>query len=689
MLPILIGICAFALIAMVVVYISLQRKMQEGGKAYEIEKMLSSTKSKGFSMEVFYQKVYLILAKTPYISRYLFKIRKRLEILSNNDEFAVRKQSAKITLISTIITIVLLAVLVYLNKTDFYMLILSVLGIIVLHETFVDVMVNKLEDKLLKQQLDFFSEVRHYYHEYGMVEEAVYEAAQSIGTEISVQGQAIYDMLVANNSEDELEQYYDTAPNRFLKAFAGVSYLTKEFGDRKIDGASLYLKNVNNITQELQLEILKRDKIDYIFQSLSIISIAPLFVINALKSWALSTFAITSIFYDGKVGKVVEIIILLAGFLCYNLLRRIKENNDRVKVVNSKPNRWQAVVYKFPLVEWIVDRLMPRAGTMQFQKENQLLIDTQSNLKLEWVYINRICAGIACFGVMLVLMGYLHIFATNQVYTQPTTESMSFGAMSESDAKKANELTAFDNYFIEKYKDKEVTRQELVTSLLTTTDVSNKFRTEEEAAAAADRILEKIDTVNNEYIKPIEMVIAISVGIFGYFIPLIILKFQRKMRQLEMENEIMQFQTLILMLMRIERISVQDILEWLERFSNIFRPQISTCLNNFEAGGWKALDQMREQTGFEPFVKIIKNLQSAVDKIPIVDAFDELESERAFFQEKRKEANERLIAKKSMYGKVIGFAPMILLFVAYLIVPLIYVSMTFMGEYLAQMSTYM
>ena len=97
MLPILIGICAFALIAMVVMYISLQRKMQEGGKAYEIEKMLSSTKSKGFSMEEFYQKAYLLLAKMPYVSRYLFKIRKRLEILSNNDEFAVRKQSAKIT----------------------------------------------------------------------------------------------------------------------------------------------------------------------------------------------------------------------------------------------------------------------------------------------------------------------------------------------------------------------------------------------------------------------------------------------------------------------------------------------------------------------------------------------------------------------------------------------------------------
>ncbi len=689
MLPILIGICIAALLVMVIIYVSLQRKMQEGGKAYEIEKMLSSTKSKGFSMDVLYQKLYIILAKTPYISRYLFKIRKRLEILHNNDEFAVRKQATKITLFSTIITVILLVILVYLNKSDFYMLVLSFLGIVVLHETFVDLMVNKLEDKVLKQQLDFFSEVRHYYHEYGMVEEAVYEASQSIGTEIAVQGTAIYDMLVANNSEDELEKYYDTAPNRFLKAFAGISYLTKEFGDRKVDGASLYLKNVNNITQELQLEILKRDKIDYIFQSLSFIAIAPLFVMNALKSWALDTFAITSMFYDGKAGKIVEIVILLAGFLCYNLLRRIKENNDRIKVTNSKPNRWQAKVYKIPVIEWIVDRLMPRAGTAQFVKENQLLIDTQSSLKLEWVYINRICAAIVAFVAMLFLMNYLHIFATEQIYTQPTTDSMSFGSLSASEEKKANELTEFDNYFIEKYKDQEITQKDLVVFILNTTDINNNFTNEEAANAAADRILEKIETVNNEYVKPAEMIIALIVGLIGYFVPMIVLKFQKKMRQLEMENEIMQFQTLILMLMRIERISVQDILEWLERFSNIFKPAISTCLNNFEAGGWKALEQLREETGFEPFIKIIKNLQSAVDKIPIVDAFDELESERAFFQEKRKEANERLISKKSMYGKIIGFAPMILLFVAYLIVPLIYVSMTFMGEYLAQMSTYM
>ena len=37
----------------------------------------------------------------------------------------------------------------------------------------------------------------------------------------------------------------------------------------------------------------------------------------------------------------------------------------------------------------------------------------------------------------------------------------------------------------------------------------------------------------------------------------------------------------------------------------------------------------------------------------ITDAFDELESERDYYQEKRKESNERLIKRKGMIGKAI------------------------------------
>ena len=152
-----------------------------------------------------------------------------------------------------------------------------------------------------------------------------------------------------------------------------------------------------------------------------------------------------------------------------------------------------------------------------------------------------------------------------------------------------------------------------------------------------------------------EILLAFVFAIVGYMAPIWILMFQVKMRQLEMEDEVMQFQTIILMLMRIERVNVEIILEWLERYSNIFRAPISKCVNNYEAGAWEALEQMKDEVSYLPLIRIIESLQAAVEKIPITDAFDELDSERDYYQEKRKESNNRLIQRKGMIGKVYRF----------------------------------
>ena len=153
-----------------------------------------------------------------------------------------------------------------------------------------------------------------------------------------------------------------------------------------------------------------------------------------------------------------------------------------------------------------------------------------------------------------------------------------------------------------------------------------------------------------------------------------------------MEDEVMQFQTIILMLMRIERVNVEIILEWLERYSNIFKAPITKCVNNYEAGAWEALEAMKDEVSYIPLIIIIESLQAAVEKIPIADAFDELDSEREYYKEKRKESNERLIKRKGMIGKAIGFAPMVCMFVGYLIIPLVFIGLTAMSSSFSTLS---
>ena len=241
------------------------------------------------------------------------------------------------------------------------------------------------------------------------------------------------------------------------------------------------------------------------------------------------------------------------------------------------------------------------------------------------------------------------------------------------------EVTEQDNILLDQFRGRMDVQDDEISRAVRRLDYYENA-TDEEVQVVVDRVKEKLAVINSEYLQWFEILLSFVFAVIAYMAPIWILMFQVKMRQLEMEDEVMQFQTIILMLMRIERMNVEMILEWLERYSNIFKAPITKCLNNYEAGAWEALEEMKDEVSYQPLVRIIESMQAAVEKIPITDAFDELDSERDYYQEKRKESNNRLIQRKGMIGKVIGFAPMVCMFVGYLIIPLVFIGLTSMSS---------
>ena len=679
----IMGGSAVALVIIVLIYFILSKKMQ-GSEYRKIQKLQQGTKQKSFSTEVLFQKLYLTYIKIPFIKRYALKIRRRLEIINIDDEYNTRKGTAKILTRTLAIVVPVMILTIMISSKNFLLMFILLLFELFMIDTLIDGSVDKIDNKILKEQIDFFSEIRHAYHEYNMVEEAIYQVSQDDEKDVSRQGEKIYEILISDDPEMELEKYYDIAPNSFLKEFAGVSYLTKEFGDRKVDGASLYLKNVNNITQEMQLEILKRDKLNYVFQSLSVIAIAPVLLLEPLKNWAISNFSFTANWYQGKAGMIVQMLILLITFVSYVLVRKLKDNGSTA-IDTRTENPWQEKLYKKKPIKKIVDLFIPKKGTKEYRKVVQLLKDAASPQKMEWLFMNRIAIAIVTFCASIIIFTQLHVVAINYIYTEPTTDYNIIGGLSEKDEKKAMEITKQDNIVLDQYRGKPKTTQEQIkTSVQKLKYYEGAESTEIDKAA--ERIYNKLQVINTEYVQWFELLLAFVFAVIGYMAPLWILVFQAKMRQLEMEDEVMQFQTIILMLMRIERVNVEIILEWLERYSNIFKAPITKCVNNYEAGAWEALEAMKEEVNYVPMIRIIESLQAAVEKIPITDAFDELDSERDYYQEKRKESNERLIKRKGMIGKAIGFAPMVCLFVGYLIIPLVFIGLTSMSSSFSSMT---
>ena len=667
-----------------IAYYILSKKMQKS-EYRQIKKLQQGTKEKSFSAEILYQKLYIMYVRIPFLKRYILKLRRRLEIINIDDEYATRRDSSKILTKALAIVIPTIIITIIITSSNYLVMFILLIFELFMIDTLIDGSVDKKDSNLLKEQLDFFSEIRHAYHEFNMVEEAIYQVSQDDEMSISRQGEKIYEILISDDPETELEKYYDIAPNIYLKEFAGISYLTKEFGDRKVDGASLYLKNINNITKEMQLEILKRDKLNYVFQSLSVISIAPVLLLEPLKNWSISNFSFTESWYNGKPGMIVQILILILTFISYVLVRRLKDNGSTGINTKNTENPWQAKLYNKKIIKKFVDLFMPKDGTKEYRKIKQLLKDAASHLKIEWLYINRICLAVVTCVVSLIIFIYLHQLAIDYVYTEPTTNYDIIGDLDEKDKEKAMEITEQDNIILNQFRGKLDTTEAEIQIAVERLDYYEEAE-DDEIEVAVKRIYDKLQIVNSEYLKWFEFLLAFVFAIIGYMAPLWLLMFQAKMRQIEMEDEVMQFQTIILMLMRIERVNVEIILEWLERYANIFKGPISKCVNNYEAGVWEALEEMKEEVSYMPLVRIIESLQAAVEKIPIRDAFDELDSERDYYQEKRKESNDRLIKRKGMIGKAIGFAPMVCMFVGYLIIPLVFIGLTAMSSSFASMT---
>ncbi len=679
----LIVVALLGMAALAIYYFSVKKKYSSNTLLFSKDELLLKNKS-GIkeALDSLYQMIYLTFIKMPGVKYYTKKTRLKFEMTNDYDEYDIRRHTGRAMFIAVVCMFISLVVLLNLVN-DIYMSFIVIVGVIIITEKIIDISITSVSNKILRQMPETFTSIRHSFHEHGMIDEALDTTIDELESkEIVPQLKRIRDAITSENPEIELERYYDTAPNRFLKLFAGISYLTYELGDRKIDDTSVYLKNLNNILNEIYLDILKQDKLNYMFRSLTVIAVVPLIAVKPLQVWAESNFPALANFYNSSIGFIVQAMIILSIFISYIMLRIIKEDSDEIKFDRVSKLRWQDRIYKIRPFRLIVDAFKPLPHTRKYRKNTELIRDTNSYLTIEWLYVNKLTYALIFAVLTILLIINLNHIDSSAAYNRISDDFMSMGQLSPEDELAAQEVLKVDKEYVDKYRRKNITKDELEKELQN----DNRNIGKEVDSATVDRIYSKIDTVNNSYLKFWHVLIAIIVGLIGYYIPNIALFAKNNIRAMEKENEIMQFQSIILMLMHIDRVDVQTILEWLCRFSYAFREPIATCLNNYEAGAEIALEELKDSVPNKDFKRIVEQLQSSVMRITIREAFDELETERNFFYERRKDANERLIHKKVSYGKILGFTPMTILIGGYLVAPLLIVSILQMLNYFSKMS---
>ena len=143
-----IGVGAIAVFGIIVIAYMMLRKKMNSSEVREIQRLREGTEEKKFSAEVVYQKLYIIYKKIPFLKRYLLKLRRRLEIVNIDDEYLIRKQSSKILTNTILIIIPITIAIIALTKENHLILAFLLIFEIFLVDTFIDGMVDKIDNKL-------------------------------------------------------------------------------------------------------------------------------------------------------------------------------------------------------------------------------------------------------------------------------------------------------------------------------------------------------------------------------------------------------------------------------------------------------------------------------------------------------------------------------------------------------------
>ena len=114
----IMGISVALIVVIGIAYYILSKKMQKS-EYKKIQKLQQGTKSSKYSLEIVYQKLYIVYTRIPFIKRYILKLRRRLEILNIDDEYSTRRDSAKIITKALAILLPLVILTIILTKSNY------------------------------------------------------------------------------------------------------------------------------------------------------------------------------------------------------------------------------------------------------------------------------------------------------------------------------------------------------------------------------------------------------------------------------------------------------------------------------------------------------------------------------------------------------------------------------------------
>jgi len=599
--------------------------------------------------------LYRIYMATPLIRRYYVKLKNNYRAIIPADEVTLNKKTTATISKCLGICLAIILAICFLGGGDIAYMMVGFLACYIIFTNLVNTSEQKMQMRVLDQLDTLISDVYSNYNDTKMPDEALSNTLDDLPYEIGLHANIINDMLKAPNTELEIENYIDLAPNKFLLLFATICATIQEYGDKTLkSGRPMFLQNLDYLKTELGNERIRLSKRTLAFAGKTFSVLIPLFCLKPIRIWATANMPEIAEFYNGSGGIISMAIVMVITYVCYEFINILKDDHSP----EGKSDRFYRKIANLPFVNKYITSWINHNYTKS-ERINDKLKAVGDTSGMPVFIVKRFIVSI----VMFVLANAVAIIAINSnqqmlmkdfndAYTSALVPSQEYReSMREMSAMYTREIRHgyTDEEFLQVIGD----------------DLEPAY-----ATIVASELAKRAEEYNAQYYKAYMLLLAIIAAVIGFQIPMFLLNYKQKIMGMAREDEVAQFRTLILILMHEDGVTLDKVLEWMERFAHAFRSSITECILNLERNEEQALMDMREaESGFAPFRQLCDSLLS-VDKSGFEDAFGSLEIDRTYYQDKRKEDNEAVLKKCTSQASLLQFIPVWTVIILYLLLPI-------------------
>lgn len=551
------------------------------------------------------------------------------------------------------LTVWLLGTLIF---KDFTCSLLLLLFAYLVKNKYIDKNVEKSRRQLLSQFSTTLSSLEQEYTRLGNIPDALAECEK--GKLLETQMEDIYSICTAVDGEDRLDEFYSKCQFRQLKTLAESCYILNDTGDTTdTHGESTFRTNIRLIKDEVDLEVRKNTLIHIKFNMLEYIPLVPIFCVGIVQNFFMSNIPGTSVLYNGLLGYISRLSIVLFTLIGYYVITNINSeqyvrSNDRLEIVdNLLTKRW----YKR-----IVRNVMSKSAKT-IVSINKKIRGSLSSKDPEYIYAEKILFSTIIFVLALLSSVVMVISARQFIYQNTKSLSLVGGVVYSQE-----EYERLYKYDCEVMARKVLETDDIMAAQLE--EVLPKA-TELTRLDEVSRIKLKYEKYHNTYYRWWYVLICYAVGICGWFIPELLLKFRQYMVKAEAEEDVLQMQTIIASIVD-TTLDTLSVLYWLEKNSSVHKDALRFCYHEYPADPELALNRLKSKSTVAEFHHMCDRFITTIHQISIKEAFATLITDRAHILRIREMVQEETINSKRTIASPLALAPIIMLAVMHILAPI-------------------